>query len=359
MSLTHQLAPHPLAALGWTDRCSREFAALDLHGDAPSSTLVPARVVEQHRHHFIVHDGSEAESVSLNPTLLQSLRQQDDGLSVGDWVVVDRGSDPHRIVQCLPRSSLLVRGMADGSRQRIVANVDCALLVMGLDGDYSPNRLERYLLTVRSAGLMPVVLLTKPDRCGDVGARMVEIQQLAGPTTPVHALDPRKDAVAELLAPYRLPGTTLVLLGSSGVGKSTCMNALLGVSVQKTQATREGDDTGKHTTTVRSLRQLLGGACLIDTPGLRELRLAGGESVEKDAFDDVAALSAQCRYSDCAHEREPGCAVVAGLPAERLASYRKLRGELATLARSPRQRVERKQAQPVQKRAPRDHDKRR
>ncbi|MDZ4078531.1 ribosome small subunit-dependent GTPase A [Hydrocarboniphaga sp.] len=351
--------PPALAGLGWTERCSREFAALDLRGDA----FAPARVVEQHRHHFVVHDGLETASVEMNPALLQSLRQQDDGLSVGDWVVLDRSSDPQRIAHCLPRSSLLVRGMADGSRQRIVANADCALLVMGLDGDYSPNRLERYLLTVRSAGLMPVVLLTKPDRCEDVDARIEEIQRLAGPATPVHALDPRHDDVPGRLAPYRSPGTTLVLLGSSGVGKSTCMNALLGVSVQKTQATREGDDTGKHTTTVRSLRQLPGGACLIDTPGLRELRLAGRESVEKDAFDDVAALAAQCRYSDCAHEREPGCAVVAGLPAERLASYRKLRDELTALARSPRQMAERKQqdkqVHQAQKRFRREHDKRR
>lgn len=338
MSWTHRLPA--LTALGWTDRCTREFAALEAQGEA----LVPARVVEQHRHHFSVHDGLDVFSTSLNPPLFESLRQQDDGLSVGDWVVVDRSMDPQRIVYRLERSSLLVRGMADGSRQRIVANVDRALLVMGLDGDYSPNRLERYLITVRAADLKPVVLLTKPDRCEDIDAKLAEIQALAGPETPVHALDPRAEGVVERLAPYRLPGTTLVLLGSSGVGKSTLMNALFGSEAQKTGATREGDDTGRHTTTVRSLRLLPGGACLIDTPGLRELRLAGGESVQEHAFDDVAALAKHCRYSDCAHQREPDCAVVAGLPPERLASYHKLRAELATIARSPRQMAERKQA---------------
>ena len=337
MSLTH--SPPALAALGWNPHCARELAALNLQDAA----LAAARIVEQHRSRCVVHDGVDAFDAVAHPSLQQGLAQQDDGLSVGDWVVVDRGSNPPRIVHYLPRTSLLARGQPDGSRQRLVANVDCALMLMGLDGDYSPGRLERYWLMVRAAGVTPVVLLSKADRCDQVEARVAEIQALAGPTVPVQVIDPRRDETADLLAPYCRPGTTLVLLGSSGVGKSTLMNTLFGQQVQKTQATRESDDTGRHTTVVRTLRMLPGGACLIDAPGLRELRLLGEESVDRHGFAEVAELASQCRFSDCAHQREPGCAVVAALSPERLAGYHKLQGELAEAARVARQLAERKQ----------------
>lgn len=346
-----------LARIGWNPHWTRVLAELD-----PQAGRL-ARVVEQHRDQCRLHDGEEVFAAANHPTLQQRLQEAGDGLSVGDWVICAIDGGVLWIVQLLPRARLLARGRPDGSRQRVVANVDTALLVMGLDGDYSPNRLERYLLLVRAAELMPVILLTKPDRCDDIDARTQEIQRIAGPLTPVHVLDPRAEQTRALLLPYLAAGQTVVLLGSSGVGKSTLMNTLLGENAQKTQGTRAGDDTGRHTTTVRSLRLLPQGACLIDTPGVRELRLAGDEEVQRDAFDDIRELAVNCRFTDCRHEQEPGCAVVAGLPPERLVSYHKLQREIDTLQRSPVQVAARKQkdktVHQAQKQFQRDHDKRR
>ncbi|MGH8446562.1 MAG: ribosome small subunit-dependent GTPase A [Solimonas sp.] len=343
--------------IGWNDHWTRTLATVETQPGAL------ARIVEQHRDRVALHDGLAVFSATLHPSLHQQLQDAGEGLSVGDWIIVDRDNDPPLVMHMLPRACLLERGRGDGTRQRIVANVDCALLLMGLDGDYSPNRLERYLLLVRSAGVMPVVLLTKPDRCDDIEARCAEIQRIAG-SSPVHTLDARQGDAAAALAPYLSPGQTLVMLGSSGVGKSTLMNALLGAAVQKTGATRAGDDTGRHTTTSRTLRVLPGGACLIDTPGVRELQLAGSEEVvDQHGFDEIRRLAEQCRFSDCQHESEPGCAVVAQLSPERLHNYHKLRRELALPQRSPLEVAARKQKDRVihkeQRRFERDHDKRR
>lgn len=346
-----------LARIGWNAQWTRTL----IEDDPPPGRLM--RVVEQHRSQCRLHDGESLMAAANHPALQQRLAEAGDGLSVGDWVIVADDGGEQWITHLLPRARLLARGRGDGSRQRIVANVDTALLVMALDGDYSPNRLERYLLLVRAAEVWPVVVLTKPDRCDDIDGCRAEIQRIAGPTTPVHVLDPRSAETLSTLAPYLDAGQTLVLLGSSGVGKSTLMNTLLGIEAQKTQETREGDDKGRHTTTVRSLRLLPLGACLIDTPGVRELRLSGDEAVEQDAFDDIRELATQCRFTDCRHEQEPGCAVIAGLPEERLLSYHKLQRELATLQRSPLQMAARKQRDKTihqaQKKFQTDHDKRR
>lgn len=330
--------PGTLRAIGWNAHCEQSLAALD----APRGR--PARVVELHRAHFGVHDGSGVLRAALISGLYARLAAEGDGLAVGDWVLIDEDGGSLYITELLARQKLLQRSRANNGLQRIVANVDTAMLVMALDNDYSPNRLERYLLMVRAAGVAPVILLTKPDRCTDVPAREREIAALAGPGTPLFVLDARSDAVQSLLQPWLGIGQTLVLLGSSGVGKSTLMNSLLGEDSQRTGATREHDDRGRHTTTTRTLRPLPQGACLIDTPGVRELRLSGDEEVEADAFEDIAALAANCRFRDCRHEREPGCAVVAGLPPERLANYRKLRDELAAAAQVRLEASQRKPA---------------
>jgi ribosome biogenesis GTPase len=315
-----------LARIGWNQILAQALAALN------SQQGHPARVAEHHRSLYRVHDGRHLFDAQILPALQRRLADADDGLAVGDWVLLEGdGHGGKRITQLLPRSSLLARGHADGSRQRIVANVDTALLVMGLDGDYNPKRLERYLLLVRGAAARPVVLLTKPDRCTgtETEERLHEIQSLSGAQTPVHVLDPRTPEVEQTLAPYLGAGQSLVLLGSSGVGKSTLMNTLMGNDAQRTQATRESDDRGRHTTTSRSLRLLPQGACLIDTPGVRELRLSGEEQLGVDAYEDVQLLAAQCRFNDCKHLSEPGCAVIAQLPPERVAAFHKLQRELA------------------------------
>lgn len=321
--LTAPLDLPALTAIGWNAHCAAALAALTAaHGR-------PARVIEQHRAHLLVHDGQTSAKAKTLTALFDRLETSGDGLAVGDWVLVAEEGGSLYIHDHLPRASLLLRSRGDNGVQRIAANVDTALLVMALDNDYSPNRLERYLLMVRAANVVPVVVLTKPDRATALDAQMAEIAALAGPDTPLFALDARDPGCAETLAPWLAAGQTLVLLGSSGVGKSTLVNTLMKDNAQATGATRAYDDRGRHTTTARSLRTLPQGACLIDTPGVRELKLGGEEDVTADAFEDIAALAHDCRFRDCQHQREPGCAVVAGLPPERLANYRKLKEELA------------------------------
>lgn len=297
----------------------------------------PGRIVELHRSEVAIDEGDGRRRMRLHPTLARSLADASDGPVVGDWAAI--GDDDHGgewIIHLLPRHSLLERGRMEAKRQRLVANVDLALLVMGLDGDYNPNRLDRYLLLVRSASVAPVVLLTKADRCDDPAARRAEIAATAGAGTPVLLIDPRDPAQAAALAP-RLADATAVLLGSSGVGKSTLMNSLLGTAEQRTGATRASDDRGRHTTTARSLHPLPGGGCLIDTPGVRELRPTGDEGDAVDAFEDIHALAGHCRFNDCRHEHEPGCAVAGHVDAERLANFRGLHGEVAGAQRAQRE----------------------
>ncbi|GAC1630794.1 MAG: ribosome small subunit-dependent GTPase A [Nevskia sp.] len=316
-----------LRAIGWNAHCAAAWAALE----NPAGR--PARIAEQHRGHSEVHDGERLLKARTMSALYTRLEAAGDGLVVGDWVLITDDGESITIVELLARRSLLQRSRGENGVQRIVANVDTALLVMGLDGDYNPNRMERYLLMVRAAGVAPLIVLTKPDRCETADACRDEIAALADAGTPVQVLDARTAAVREVLAPHLGAGATLVLLGSSGVGKSTLMNTLLGDDSQRTGATREYDDKGRHTTTARTLRLLPQGACLIDTPGVRELRLGGDEDVTADAFEDIAKLALDCRFRDCRHEKEPGCAVVAGTKPERLANYRKLRAELAAAAK--------------------------
>ncbi len=300
-----------LTRLGWNDTL-----AASIHGAPPQA--VPVRVIEQHRSEYRVCGAGGEHAARTQPLLHRQMSQQGDGIAVGDWALyVDDG---RWLVQRLPRASLLERAREDGRRQRLVANVNTALLVMGLDGDYKPERLARYQQMTEASGVQVVIALTKADRVADADAQRNEIQQQAGAATPVLLMDPRAATTHALLAPYLQPGLTLALLGSSGVGKSTLMNTLLGTEVQRTGETQATDDLGRHTTTARSLRMLPGGACLIDTPGMREIKLV--EEQVADDFADVRALTDACRFSDCQHQNEPGCAVIAAVGSERLAAYR-------------------------------------
>jgi ribosome biogenesis GTPase len=282
------------------------------------------RVVEHHGDHVLVHDGRAPRLARPLPAVARSA-----ALAVGDWVLTHEDDHSDCWIQArLPPYTELSRITPDGSRQVLVSNVDVAFLVMALDGDFNPRRLERYLALVRSAGIHPVVLLTKADLCDDVEGRLQELASRLPPTVDRHALNATAaDAVASL-APYLGAGQTVVLLGSSGTGKSTLMNTLSGNTLQKTAPVREDDSKGRHTTTSRLLRQLPGGACLIDTPGLRGLRLDIDATALAGLFEDIDALAAACKFRDCAHENEPGCAVRAGVAADRLANYHKLRREI-------------------------------
>jgi ribosome biogenesis GTPase / thiamine phosphate phosphatase len=217
----------------------------------------------------------------------------------------------------------------------LAANIDTVFVVTGLDGDFSVRRLERYLTLAWESGARPAVVLTKADLCDDPLALLLEAEQVAV-GVPAHVVSNVTGEGLDELAPYLGPAKTVALLGSSGVGKSSLLNRLLDDEVQATKELAE-DGTGRHTTTARQLFRLPGGALFVDTPGLREVQLWSADDGIHEAFADVDELAADCRFNDCAHKREPGCAVQAAidegrLPRERLQSYRALQRELKRLA---------------------------
>jgi len=329
-----------LQAIGLTARQTASWAATPL---PPGTRLM--RVVELQREGLVLHDGEHVHAARPLPALLQHLQSQADALAVGDWVAAERNPwGEWWASRRLPPTSQIARRLHDGrdkvTRVVIVANVDTVLLAMGLDGDYNLRRLERYLALVRLAGVAAVVVLTKADLCADAEARTRAVRAALPADVAVLALNALGDAPRELLAPWLAPGQTLVLLGSSGVGKSTLTNALVGEAVQATGGTRDGDQRGRHTTTTRSLHRLAGGACLIDTPGMRTLRLDGDPAALGGVFDDVAALAPACRFRNCRHDGEPGCAVRAGVGDERLKNFHKLRREAERDTTSATQRRE-------------------
>jgi len=314
----------------------------------------PARVVEQHRSGYIVATGpGDGVKVESPPEWQRpSNYLKDGGLAVdrpavGDWVLVEAGL----IVTLLPRRTTLKRAAAGEHyrQQLIAANVDTVLIACGLDNDFNPRRIERYLMLVQDGGTRAVIVLTKADRDdADVDAALAALAEVAGDRVPVHAVDARAaDSVAVLL-PWLQPGMTAVLVGSSGAGKSTLTNTLLGHARMKTNTVRENDARGRHTTTHRALIPLPSGGCLIDTPGMRELKPTGEEDLVEGGFADIEALAAACRFRDCLHEREPGCAVRAAiqdgtLDASRFANYLKLRDEVALAAERLAARMAQKQ----------------
>ena len=308
-------------------RRAREAAAAE-HDERSDGPLSLMRVTAVHRTTVQVHDGRAARAARVLPRLLRG----DDGadaVAVGDWVLVgaDAAGDLWARVRVAP-SSHLARRDGDGSRHPIVSNVDCALVVMGLDDDFNLRRLERYLSLVLASGVAPVVALSKADIAArDPHRRDAHVAQLRTrlpPGVEVVVVDGTDPASAASFAHLTGFGRTLVVLGSSGAGKSTLTNTLLGAAVQDTGAVRVNDGRGMHTTTARSLHRLPGGACIIDTPGLRTLRPDADEDALRASFTDVATLSARCRFRDCAHNGEPGCAVRAGVDPDRLDNFQKM-----------------------------------
>jgi ribosome biogenesis GTPase len=265
---------------------------------------------------------------------------------VGDWVVASPrdGGERATIHAVLPRRGRLTRKVAgeNTEEQVLVANLDTLFLVAGLDGDFNPRRLERALVLAWDSGAEPVLVLSKADLCDDVPARIAEVETVAAGAAVI-ALSAREGSNLDALGPWLGSGRTVALLGSSGVGKSTLLNRLLGAEVQATAAVRASDSRGRHTTSHREIFRLPGGSLVVDTPGLREIQLWARDEDLSQTFEDVAALAADCRFGDCRHESEPGCRVLAALesgdlPEVRLASYRKLQAELAHLERRQDQR---------------------
>jgi len=319
-----------LSGIGLSDTVARRArdAAQAERDDGSDTALALMRATAVHRTTVQVHDGRSARTARVLPRLLRG----DDGadaIAVGDWVGVgaDAAGDLWVRVRVEPTSHIARRD-GDGSRHPIVSNVDCALVVMGLDDDFNLRRLERYLSLALASGVAPVVVLSKADiaaadpRRRD--AHLVQLRARLPPGVEVIVVDGTDPASAPLFAHLAGFGRTLVVLGSSGAGKSTLTNTLLGAAVQDTGAVRVNDGRGMHTTTARSLHRLPGGACIIDTPGLRTLRPDADEGALRASFADVATLSARCRFRDCAHGGEPGCAVRAGVDPDRLDNFQKM-----------------------------------
>ena len=352
----------PLQAIGWRwTQASLDPAWAELMAAHPQARQ--ARISEQHRSGYLV-----AESVDASHRA-ESLPEWQRGGSyrrgeitpesrpaVGDWVLVE-GEAPNalRIVALLPRFSAIKRGAAGEhyKQQVIAANIDTVFVVCGLDADFNPRRIERYLLLVGGSGVQPVVVLTKSDKEGaDVEAALQELLALGVPVLAVNAKD--RASVAGL-EPWLGEGQSIVLVGSSGAGKSTLTNTLLGLEKMKTGAVRAGDDRGRHTTTHRALIALPSGACMIDTPGMRELKPTGEEDVA-ESFADIEALAAQCRFNDCKHLKEPGCAVRVAIErgevdAQRVANFLKLSAEVAGAANQLATRLAQKADAKVQNKA--------
>jgi ribosome biogenesis GTPase len=317
-----------LRSMGLTPALASQAVAQAQALEPDAGGLQLMRLTEVHRETVQLHDGDDEQPARCLPRLLRSLAEDESALAVGDWVLAARDAHGQLWLHArVPPQSHIVRRDADGRRHPIVSNVDTALLVMGLDDDFNPRRMERFLALVQGSGVAPVVVLTKADVVGDARAlfeRAQTVRSRVPPGVELLSVDARDAETAQRLAPHARAGQTLVLLGSSGAGKSTLTNTLLGRAVQDTGAVREHDSRGKHTTTSRSLHQLPGGACVIDTPGLRTLRPDIDERTLAATFGDIESLALQCRFRDCRHHDEPGCAVRAGVGGDRLRNYHKL-----------------------------------
>jgi len=306
------------------------------------------RVIAQHRNGYRLHDGDSEFPAQPAPHFLRRSTPHEQRPAVGDFVVVE--GNPAVIEQIVPRRSVLTRAAAGERHQHqlIAANIDSVFVLMGLDGDFNPRRIERYLVLIQGSGAQPVIVLTKLDKVEMAAATTMRAELAAAiPGVETHAINAKDPAsVAPLLA--RLgPGDTAVLVGSSGAGKSTLTNTLLGVERQATSTVRDHDSRGRHTTTHRALIALPSGGCLIDTPGMRELKLTGEEDLSSGSFADIEELALQCRFGDCTHGNEPGCAVRAALEsgvldAQRWHAYLKLRDELAVASDALEAQLKRK-----------------
>ena len=317
-----------LRRIGLTPMLMQQIAQLTRPDD--DSALM--RITEVQREGLTLHDGQREHEARLLPALRALLQAEDDAVAVGDWVLARRNSFAEWWVhERLPPLNQLARRLHDGrdkiTRAVIVSNVDTALLVMGLDGDFNLRRLERYAALTKLAGIDAVVVLTKKDLVDDAESRLAAARGVLPAGVQAVAVDALGDEPRQALAPWLSPGQTLVLVGSSGAGKSTLTNSLTMQAAQLTGANRDGDNRGRHTTTSRKLFATPDGACIIDTPGLRTLRLDGDADRIGAAFDDIAQLALHCRFRDCRHEAEPGCAVREGVAGERLRNFHKLQRE--------------------------------
>ena len=290
--------------------------------EAPPTGLIPGRVTELRREQYTVVTQHGEAAARLKGKFYYDNKMRTDFPCVGDFVLLEATPDgTMRIAKLLPRHSKFSRADFSGHavnyaktvlEQVVAANFDTVFIVSSLNADFSPNRIMRYLTQARQSGAQPVVVLTKADLATDLEQPVAEVLAVA-PDVSVHVVSSRSGYGLTALEPYLQPGKTVVFLGMSGVGKSSLLNTLMGDTVMEVKEIREDDSRGRHTTTHRALFMLPSGAMVIDTPGMRELGLFEAEDGINVGFADVEALFAQCRFSDCKHNSEPGCAVHAAL----------------------------------------------
>ncbi|MEP4146411.1 MAG: ribosome small subunit-dependent GTPase A [Halioglobus sp.] len=302
-----------LATLGWSGFFQQQLS-LEEYQD-----YKPFRVLQQHRDQLTVAGEAGEQDIPVLHFM--------PALTVGDWILLDANSG---FIRLLERKSLFSRKAAGSkvAEQLIAANIDTAFLVCSLNQDFNLSRIERYLALIHESGAEPVVVLTKADLVDDAEAMVAKVRALDS-LLMVEAVNGMDETSVEPLRVWCKPGSTIVFLGSSGVGKSTLANTLMGSHALETGGIREDDSKGRHTTTARSLHLLQEGGLLLDTPGMRELQLADVELGLEKTFADIHQMSEHCRFSDCRHHSEPGCAVLAAIQAgeleeRRLLNYRKL-----------------------------------
>ena len=330
-----------LQGLGWS-----QFFANSL-GNQWQESYTVGRVALEHKNTYILYTEQGELSADVTGKLRYQATGRQDFPAVGDWVVISvrNGEKKATIQAILPRKSKFSRKTVGSKTQEqiIATNVDTVFLICGLDNDFNLRRIERYLILVWESGANPVIILNKADLCEDVEERQNEVEGIAF-GVPIIVLSAINNQGIEALFPYLKPGHTVALLGSSGVGKSTLTNQLIGKAVQAVQGVRKGDDRGRHTTTHRELILLPSGGLLIDTPGMREIQIWAGDDSLDETFSDIKTLAIQCRFQDCQHEHEPGCAVQhaledGSLDKQRFVSYQKLQKELNYLVRKQDQKA--------------------
>ncbi len=342
-----------LIDLGWTEFFEKEFESFNGRG------FKPLRIIREHKELYMLAGESGEYRGEITGKFRFEAKSRADFPAVGDWVVATPFENEAKAIihavlprkSCFSRQAVLSGGQPETGgktdEQVLASNIDTVLIVNGLDNDYSLRRMERYLSAAWDSGANPVIVLNKADICENIEAKIAEVEAITY-DTPIHAMSAEKQSGLEQLDQYMVRGNTIVLLGSSGVGKSTIINQLLGEQRLKTQEIRQSDSKGRHTTTHRELVVLPEGGIVIDTPGMRLFKVWDGDEGLSHTFGDILELMSQCRFSDCKHRSEPGCAVKAALEEgildqRRYDSYLKLQKEQNFLENRKNEAVFRKQ----------------